>query len=244
MDKDGISRWRQIGEILIGEIERGELPADRKLPPSSDLATRFGVNRHTVLRALAHLQAGGFVRMERGRGTYAVVNPLQLRLGAQRWFEQNLAQGNRAPSRRVMAVAVLPATQVVAEALQVDAGDDVAFVTLLGEGDGVPVNLVSNYFPLERLPGIDGAFRAYGREPTTELSFGKVFKSLGVSDFRRKSVRIRSRRPSADEARHLQIAPTDHVLETDVVLVDPSETPLSYAHTCYPSSRVEFVLDL
>ena len=244
MDKDGISRWRQIGEILMGEIERGELPADRKLPTSSDLATRFGVNRHTVLRALAHLQAGGLVRMERGRGTYAVVDPLQLRLSAQRWFEQNLAQGNRAPSRRVMAVVLLPATQVVAEALQIDAGDDVAFVTLLGEGDGVPVNFVSNYFPLGRLPGIDGAFRAYGREPTTELSFGKIFKSLGVPDFRRKSVRIRSRRPSADEARHLQIAPTDHVLETDVVLVDSSETPLSYAHTCYPSSRVEFVLDL
>jgi hypothetical protein len=34
------------------------------------------------------------------------------------------------------------------------------------------------------------------------------------------------------------------VLETDVVLVDSSETPLSYAHTCYPSSRVEFALDL
>jgi GntR family transcriptional regulator, phosphonate transport system regulatory protein len=61
---------------------------------------------------------------------------------------------------------------------------------------------------------------------------------------RRKSVRIRSLPPSADEARHLQIAPTDQVLETDVVLVDSSETPLSYAHTCDPSSRVEFALDL
>lgn len=148
MDKNGISRWRQIGDTLIGEIERGDLPADRKLPPSTDLAARFGVNRHTVLRALAHLQAEGFVRMERGRGTYAVVNPLQVRLGPQRWFEQNLVQGNRAPTRRVVAVAVLPAPQTVADALQIDVGADVAFVTLLGEGDGVPVNFVCNYFPL------------------------------------------------------------------------------------------------
>ncbi len=101
MEKDGVSGWRQIGEI-----ERHVLPADRKLPPSSDLAKRIGVNRHTVLRALAHLQAERFVRMERGRGTYAggtyaVVNPLQLRLGPQRWFEQTLAQENRAPTRRI-----------------------------------------------------------------------------------------------------------------------------------------------
>lgn len=244
MDKHGISRWRQIGETLIGEIERGDLPADRKLPPSSDLAARFGVNRHTVLRALSHLQAEGFVRMERGRGTYAVVNPLQVRLGAQRWFEQNLVQGNRTPSRRVIAVAVLPAPQPVADALQIGIGADVAFVTLLGEGDGMPVNFVSNYFPLERLPGIDKVFRAFGHEPTGDLSFGKIFRSLGVAEFRRKSVRIRSRRPSTEEARHLQMAPSDHVLETDVVIVDRSDTPLSYANTCYPSSNVEFVLDL
>lgn len=244
MDKNGISRWRQIGDTLIGEIERGDLPADRKLPPSTDLAARFGVNRHTVLRALAHLQAEGFVRMERGRGTYAVVNPLQVRLGPQRWFEQNLVQGNRAPTRRVVAVAVLPAPQTVADALQIDVGADVAFVTLLGEGDGVPVNFVCNYFPLERLPGIDKTFRTYGGEPTNELSFGKIFRSFGTTDFRRRSVRIRSRAPSAEEARHLQIAPSDNVLETDVVIVDASDTPLSYANTCYPSSRVEFVLDL
>jgi GntR family phosphonate transport system transcriptional regulator len=244
MDKNGISRWRQIGETLIGEIERGDLLADRKLPPSADLAVRFGVNRHTVLRALAHLQSEGFVRMERGRGTYAVVNPLQVRLGAQRWFEQNLAQGNRAPTRRVVAVATLPATLAVADALQIGVGADVVFVTLLGEGDGIPVNFVSNYFPLERLPGLDRTFRAHGANPTTELSFGKIFKSYGVTDFRRKSIRIRSRAPRVEEARHLQIAPSDNVLETDVIIVDASDTPLSYANTCYPSSRVEFVLDL
>lgn len=224
MDRNGISRWRQIGETLIDEIERGDLPADRKLPPSADLAARFGVNRHTVLRALAHLQQAGFVRMERGRGTYAVVNPVQVRLGARRWFEQNLAQGNLAPSRRVIAVAILPAPQAVAKALHIGVGTDTAFVTLLGEGDGMQVNFVSNYFPLERLPGIDKLFRVFGSEPTTELSFGKIFKSLGVSDFRRKSVRIRSRQPKADEAHHLKIAPGENILETDVVIVDSTDT--------------------
>lgn len=104
----------------------------------------------------------------------------------------------------------------------------------------MPVNLVSNYFPLERLPGLDKTFRAYGREPTSELSFGKLFKAFGIADFRRKSIRVRSRVPKADEARHLQIAPSEHVLETDVVIVDAAETPISYANTCYPISRVEF----
>jgi GntR family phosphonate transport system transcriptional regulator len=94
------------------------------------------------------------------------------------------------------------------------------------------------------LPGIDQAFRKFGDQPTKLISFGKIFKSFGVSDFRRKSVRIRSRSARPDEARDLQMAPSDHVLETDVTLVDPSDTPLCYANTSYTSSRVELVLDL
>lgn len=244
MEQDGISRWRQIGETLSKEIERGVFEEGGRLPNSSDLATRFGVNRHTVLRALAHLQAEGIVRMERGRGTYAVVNPLQMRLGSQRWFEQNLIHSNRTPSRQVLSIARLPAPELVAEALQIAPGAETAFVVILGGADGIPINIVSNYFPLDRLPGIDGAFRMYGSEPTGELSFGKIFKGFGVAGFRRKSVRIRSRPPRSEEARHLKIAPSDHVLETDVTLVDPADTPVGYANTSYSSSRVELILDL
>lgn len=244
MDQEGISRWRQIGETLSQEIERGVFEEGGRLPNSSDLATRFGVNRHTVLRALAHLQAEGVVRMERGRGTYAVVNPVQMRLGPQRWFEQNLIHSNRTPSRRVLSVAQLPATEAAAEALQIAPGAATAFVVLLGEADGIPINIVSNYFALERLPGIDDIFRKFGSGPTGNLSFGEIFKSFGIVVFRRKSVRVRSRPPRPEEARHLKIAPSDHVLETDVTLVDPTDTPLCYANTSYSSSRVELIVDL
>src|SRR5262245_34877086 len=242
--EEGVSRWRQIARVLIEEITGGGWQAGKRLPASTDLASRFGVNRHTVLRALGHLQAEGYVRMERGRGSYAVVNPLQYRLGPQRWFEQNLIHANRVPSRRVVTVASVPASGAIASALRIEPGADTAFITLLGEADGIPINFVVNHFVLERLPGIDEAFRAYGTGPTGELSFSRILKSFGVTDFRRTAVRIRSRPPTAEETRHLQMAPSDHVLETDVTLVDPSGTPLVYANTAYCSSRVEFVLDL
>ena len=87
-------------------------------------------------------------------------------------------------------------------------------------------------------------FRSFGDGHTSALSFAKIFASLGVPDYRRKVVRIRSRAPQPKEARYLQIAPNDHLLETEVTLVDPNDTPLSFAYTSYPSSRVEFVLDL
>jgi len=241
---NGMSRWRQISDTLTAEIESGVFEEDRRLPNSSDLAARFGVNRHTVLRALSRLQSEGIVRMERGRGTYAVVNPLQLRLGPKRWFEQNLINSNRIPTRKILSVTRLPLPETAAQALRTAPGSEAVFVVIRGEADGVPINIVSNYFLLEHFPNIDEVFRSFGFEPTDQLSFSKIFKEYGVADFRRKAVRIRSRPPRPEEARHLEIAPVDHVLETDVTLVDSSDRPLSYANTSYASSRIELVVDL
>jgi len=92
------------GSALAEDIASGALTTGERLPSSESLAARFSVNRHTVLKAISHLESEGLVRIERGRGAYAVVNPIELRLGARSWFEQNLRDGNRTPSRTVIAI--------------------------------------------------------------------------------------------------------------------------------------------
>ena len=49
----GIAVWRQIMETLKAEIVSGAFEKGSRLPPESELAARFGVNRHTVRRAIA-----------------------------------------------------------------------------------------------------------------------------------------------------------------------------------------------
>ncbi|HUO00134.1 MAG TPA: GntR family transcriptional regulator, partial [Bradyrhizobium sp.] len=65
MNASGISLWRQVGETLLQEIDQGVLSPGERLPTDADLAARFQVNRHTVRRALAHLQNEGLLRVER-----------------------------------------------------------------------------------------------------------------------------------------------------------------------------------
>ncbi|MEP7247866.1 MAG: phosphonate metabolism transcriptional regulator PhnF [Gammaproteobacteria bacterium] len=244
MNKAGVSLWRQIGETLTEEIEQGVHAENERLPPASELASRFSVNRHTVLKAISHLQSDGLIRIERGRGAYAIVNPLQFRIGPRRWFEQNLLESNLTPSRTIISIQTRVASAEAAKALKLPKNSQVAFVTLLGEADGFPVNLGYNYFPLKRLPEVEAVFRSFGEERTESFSFRALFRKLGVKDARRKRLRIRSRTPSREEAQRLQMAPNDHVLVTFVTQVDTDDVPVAYAETCYCSSRVDLVLDL
>ncbi len=94
------------------------------------------------------------------------------------------------------------------------------------------------------MPGIGEAFGKFGNQPTGKLSFTDILKSVGVPDFRRKSIRIRSRLPTEEEAWRLRMPQTEHVVETDVINVDAADVPVIYANTCFCSSRVELVMDL
>ena len=244
MNKSGVSLWRQIGETLAEEIEQGVHAANERLPTAAELAGRFSVNRHTVLKAISHLQTEGLIRIERGRGAYAIVNPLQFRLGARHWFEQNLLESKLTPSRTILSIQAQGASAEAAAALKLPRASKIVFVTLLGEADGFPVNLGYNYFPQKRLPNVEAVLRGFGEGPTEAFSFPKLFRKLSVKDARRKSMRIRSRTPSREEAQRLKMAPSDHVLVTYVTQVDADDVPVVYAETCYCSSRVELVLDL
>ncbi|UCI31777.1 phosphonate metabolism transcriptional regulator PhnF [Mesorhizobium sp. B4-1-4] len=235
----GMALWRQIGETLAKEIERGDLLADQRLPSSEVLGARFGVNRHTVLKAIGHLQAEGKVRIERGRGAYAVVNPLQYNVGPHQLFEQNLIGHNLVPSRTVLSAVECYAPGEVADALQLPKGQQVLLVTILGQGSGAPLNYGNHYIASSRLPGIEGLFGALKGKASQQFSFLSLFEQCGVSEYRRKDVRIRSRMPSNDEARYLNIPVVEYVLTTLVVGVGPGEVPLTYAETSFASSRVE-----
>ena len=62
--------YRKVYETLRREILDGRYSAVRSFPSSPALARRFGITRFTVRQALDILAKEGFIRSERGRGTF------------------------------------------------------------------------------------------------------------------------------------------------------------------------------
>ncbi len=87
----GIMLWRCIADdfeqmILVGKYDNAE-----RLPAESEIAARYGVNRHTVRRAMAELAARGLVRTERGSGTFVKTDKLDYRIGERTRFSEIIA---------------------------------------------------------------------------------------------------------------------------------------------------------
>lgn len=73
---DQIALWEQIEERISALIETGVLRAGDRLPPTRELAVRFGVNRGVVLKALRALDAAGKLKTRAGSGVTVAVSPL------------------------------------------------------------------------------------------------------------------------------------------------------------------------
>ena len=97
MAKDAL--WSAIARTLADEVGAGHYHPGDKLPTEAVLAARFGVNRHTVRRALGALAEQKLVHSRRGAGVFVAQRPTDYPLGRRVRFHQNvLARHPRAAS--------------------------------------------------------------------------------------------------------------------------------------------------
>src|SRR5215472_888552 len=115
--ESGVALWRRVADELERAIAVGQVDPGAKLPGELDLAGRFGVNRHTVRRAIAALAARGLVRAERGSGTYVEAQRLAYPIRTRTRFSEIVGATGRAADGRLIASAAEDAEAEIARRL-------------------------------------------------------------------------------------------------------------------------------
>lgn len=230
----GVTRWREICEILSREVLDGRFASGR-LPIEPELAARFGVNRHTVRQALGALADQGLVRVEQGRGTFVADDHVDYLLGRRTRFSANLERAGREPAHRLLAQTLIVADAAIARDLEMPVGASLIELEVISEADGVPLSFNIHLFPAERFAGLPAAF-AETRSITAALA------ACGVADYTRKRTRLLARMPSEHEARHLRQPVARPVLQTESINVDGAGAPIQRSITVFAGDRVQMVV--
>src|SRR6202795_4850716 len=118
----GVARWRQVADGIERGIANGRFAAGERLPGEMEIAETYRVNRHTVRRALAALAERGFVRAERGSGTYVEAPRLAYPLRSRTRFSEIVGAGGREPRGQLIATALESATRDLARQLNLKTG--------------------------------------------------------------------------------------------------------------------------
>lgn len=142
--QSGIAIWAQIANALRAEIERGLDDGDW-LPTEPDLAARFGVNRHTLRRAVDELIAEGLVERVHGRGTRVLARGLVYGLGRDTKFTERLAASGRSAQVTLLDQSEIAADGGVARRLRVVEGASVLRLRTLRGEENLPYALTLHF---------------------------------------------------------------------------------------------------
>lgn len=231
----GIALWKQIAERLEWQIASGVFPPGSRLPVEADLSVKFGVNRHTVRRALAVLAEKGLIEATAGRGTFVKEPPLRYPISSRTRFSEIVSAGGREPFGRCLGSQVEEAQGQVACELGLAEGTPVLRIDTIHEADGVPISFGHSYFPQARCRDLDLVYSATG-------SLTRALATIGIQDFRRRETRVTGRPANEREQEMLSLAPGRSVLVVERVDVELDGTPLQWGRSSFAADRVQLVI--
>ncbi|MDX1779776.1 MAG: phosphonate metabolism transcriptional regulator PhnF [Thalassovita sp.] len=228
--------WKSIATALTSEIAAGHYRPGDKLPTEAELSARFGVNRHTVRRALQDMQERGLTHARRGAGVFVMAEPTDYPIGKRVRFHQNLEAAGRMPAKRVLTLQTRPCDQNEALALALKPGSMVHVYEGLSLADNVPVAMFRSIFPAGRFPGLLTDLEQMG-------SVTKALTRVGVKDYTRASTRLTAKAATATQALHLNIAEGAPILRAVGINVDADHSPVEYGHTWFVGDRITLVVE-
>jgi GntR family transcriptional regulator len=83
-----MAKYERIADDLRRTITSGELPAGDRLPPETDLTTRYRVSLPTLRQALSVLRAEGLIESRHGVGTYVRMPPQRTKRSPDRYHQE------------------------------------------------------------------------------------------------------------------------------------------------------------
>lgn len=232
----GVTLWRRVADGLERGIGDGTYPAQSRLPGEMEIAERYGVNRHTVRRAIATLAERGLLRAERGSGTYVEASRIPYPIQSRTRFSEIVGTSGREAGGRLIASTTEDASRDIARRLDLKTSAPVVRIDAIRQADRVPICVGTSWLPAERFAD---AARIYA----AKRSITGVLAQFSVRDYRRASTRLTAGLADASDAMWLNLEPGSAVVVVDSVDVDPDGRPVVTSRARFAAERVEFTFE-
>lgn len=232
----GVAIWQQIAQSLEDDIQKGVYPPGSQFPTELELVDRFGVHRHTVRRTISELTRRGLLRVERGHGTFVEDVLINYPVSKKTSFTANLIQQQKEPGHTIVDRKETAPAPEIAQMLGIEKSDMVYVLETVGEADGIPISVSTNYFPVNRFPDLLDHYQK-------KLSITKVMEHYGLRDISRKQTRVTTELPNTADAKLLRVAKTRPILVAQSIDVDSEGKPVSCNRVRFVGDRVQLLFE-
>lgn len=228
--------YYQIFENLSRRIHAGELPNGYKLPSEMNLASRLGVSRITIKRALNELASSGLVSRKRGRGTQVTLNTALVIKGGVTDMKSNIVAIRKTTQATLIERRKTDVPEAVRNTLNFSADDDIEMIRhALVLGDG-PVTLSTSY-------AAANIFESFTDEDVEQESLIILMERQGIR-ISQADQTLSAIAATDEQAKIFDIKPGSPLLEIQCLMRDQRGKPCHFVVSCFQPEfyRYEMIL--
>lgn len=145
----------QLRDVLLQSIEQELTPGDM-LPSEAELCAQYGVSRTVVRQALAELDEAGLIYKVKGKGTFIAQKKVGTSYAQDTTsFHQTLTRQGHEVTSQILTLGLVPASPLVARALDLAVGERMVQIDRLRSVDGEPTMVVRGNYLSRLVPGLE-----------------------------------------------------------------------------------------
>ena len=147
--------YARVQQAIEQEMRYGLWAPPAALPSEQELSQRYGVSRATVRQALQRLADRGLVYRHAGIGSFALRRKPAVQFDRYISFGDDLRARGHVPGSRLLSVAVVPATGLAAELLELEPETPVLRLERVRFADDLPVAYGCSHMRYDLVRGLE-----------------------------------------------------------------------------------------
>jgi GntR family transcriptional regulator len=225
--------YHQLEEYIKQQIENGLLMEEAVIPSEREYAQTFQISRMTVRQAINNLVSEGYLKRQKGRGTFVNKKKIEQELQGMTSFTEDMLSRGMSPSSTLLSFQIIPADKKTATHLRMEENDFVYKIKRTRLADDAPMALETAYIPVELVPGLT--------EENSNLSLYRYIEehlSLSISEATQE---IEASIASSPDAAALGINIGDPILLIERISYLQNEVPFELVKSTFRADRYRFV---
>lgn len=233
----------RVAEQLRGMVVRGEMAPGTQLPNEPELSRALKVSRSTLRTALDTLAREGVLVRKRGVGTFVAEQPIAPNNLNLNWGVTEVIRATGAtPGTADLRVSEEPASERVAQRLNLSGGEAVVVVERVRLADQRRVVFSRDFFARSRLPASEAALDDVRRFVEAEHSLYSFLRERLRLDFHHAMAWLRPVAADPQMAQRLNILVGSGLLYIEQVDYDGAGTPLVLADEHHVADAFTFTV--
>ncbi|MDF2858882.1 MAG: phosphonate metabolism transcriptional regulator PhnF [Neobacillus sp.] len=224
--------YHQLEEFLKLQIESGVLKEEAAIPSEREFAETFQISRMTVRQAINNLVLEGYLKRQKGRGTFVNKKKVEQELQGMTSFTEDMIARGMQPSSKLLSFQIHPAETKIAQDLQINPNELVYIIRRIRLADGAPMALETAYIPVNLIPGLT-------EENSNQSLYQFIEKNLSLS-INEASQEIEASIASSKEAASLAINAGDPILQIVRISYLANGTPFELVKSSFRADRYRF----